>query len=757
MVLPAALSGIFRNKQKSYKMVLILTLLDEMGDTPREVPFSKVVERFRRFLIDRERNNMPVDEPPASLGQSWQNVTFQQTRSVIDAPIEALSKILSVDFIKDRISFRPEILKQLSPAVIKELRSYAIREMDDYYRNRKTIPNVFLKNYLSQFMNNYLHAKTEPFSGHPLGTLVRRTIPQELQKLPFLDERYKVQGSVGMGNWATVPWIAIMDKRITESTQQGEYVVYLFSEDMQSVYLTLNQGVTVPLQQGRRGGYEYLKNKVQELRELLPLESVQKDENITLTSSGLGKDYQISTIAYVRYERDNLPDNEVLISDLSNMMENYALYVEYKLAKEKEEVTGLEIRSMNVSNIIQEEENSELDYDSPAEALAHIRGFIAERGFHFPSGLIENFYLSLKTKPFVILAGISGTGKTKLVQLFAEALGATERNGRFTLIPVRPDWSDPSDLLGYRDLSGKFKPGKLTRVFWEASKPYNLDKPYFVCLDEMNLARVEHYFSDLLSVIETRRWHEGNIITDEIVAHEDVKDLAEETGLNEGEEIISTLGIPENVYLIGTVNMDETTYPFSKKVLDRAQTIEFNEIALNHFPEIDGLVAQSSSVLTLPNYFLRSDYLILKDAYAGNEELIQRTTARLVEINQILGDVHSQIGFRVRDNICFFMVYNRRFELLPEEEAFDLQLLQKILPRLQGSHSSLKRALIELMAFAIGETLNTEELMEDVSSLYLAWKNTGEAPAARFSRSARKIAYMLRRLEEDGFTSFWLS
>lgn len=735
MSLPAALAGIFRQKQKSYKMVLIITLIDEMGDTPREVSFSKVSERFCRFLAYRERNNMPVDEPPVSLGKSWQSITSQQMRSVIDAPIEALSKVIWVDAAKDRISFRLEIIKELNPSNIKELRTVAIREMNEYYRNRKSTPQVFLKNYLSQLMNNYLRAKTEAFSGHALGTLVRNTIPQELQKLPFIDKQYKVQGSVGMGNWATVPWIAIMDKRITQTTQQGVYVVYLFAEDMQSVYLTLNQGVTVPLQQGRRTGYEYLKNKVHELRELLPLESMQKDENIALTSTGLGKDYQISTVAYVRYDRDDLPE-DVLITDLQNMMENYALYVEHQLAKEQEGETGM---------------------DNGVEALNHLKFFIAERGFHFPPGLIENFYLSLKTKPFVIMAGISGTGKTKLVQLFAEALGATEKNSRFTLIPVRPDWSDPSDLLGYRDLSGKFKPGKLTQVFWEASQLHNLDKPYFICLDEMNLARVEHYFSDLLSVMETRRWQEANIITDAIVPPEDVQTLLAETVSGYADEANAALGIPENVYLVGTVNMDETTHPFSKKVLDRAQTIEFNEIDLNHFPKLNVSAAQTPSALTLPNSFLRSDYLIMKDAYADNEELIQRTTARLVEINQILENVHSHIGFRVRDNICFFMVYNQRFELLPEEEAFDLQLLQKILPRLQGSHSSLKRALIELMAFAIGQRLNIEELMEDASPLYLAWKNTGVAPTARFTRSARKIAYMLRRLEEDGFTSFWLS
>lgn len=158
----------------------------------------------------------------------------------------------------------------------------------------------------------------------------------------------------------------------------------------------------------------------------------------------------------------------------------------------------------------------------------------------------------------MILAGISGTGKTRLVKLFAEALGATRDNGRFRLIPVRPDWSDPADLLGYKDLSGRFQPGPMMQVFVEARQPENRHQPYFICLDEMNLARVEHYFSDLLSVLETQEWREGEIQTQALISPATL-------GNPEDERTYGGLGIPENVFLIGTVNMDETTHPFSKK------------------------------------------------------------------------------------------------------------------------------------------------------------------------------------------------
>ncbi|MNC01716.1 5-methylcytosine-specific restriction enzyme B [compost metagenome] len=388
--------------------------------------------------------------------------------------------------------------------------------------------------------------------------------------------------------------------------------------------------------------------------------------------------------------------------------------------------------------------------------LHQIQSHIRRQGFFFPEHLIENFYLSLKAKPFVILAGISGTGKTRLVKLFAEALGATRDNGQFSLIPVRPDWSDPADLLGYKDLSGRFQPGPITKVLVDARQPENRHKPYFICLDEMNLARVEHYFSDMLSVLETQEWREGAIQT---------QDLISPTLLDtpDDQETYGSLGIPENVFLIGTVNMDETTHPFSKKVLDRANTLEFNYINLQQYPQEIGQESGDPAELTELNHlFVRSDYLQLVDAYEPHKELVVRTTERLVKINTLLEDIHAHVGFRVRDAICFYMIYNHRYGLMDEEEAFDWQLLQKILPRIQGSHSSVRRVLLNLMKVAIGSgagiAVNVQELMDDVASpLYMRWAGGQNPPGVKHPQSARKLAYMLRRLEEDGFTSFWLS
>lgn len=395
-----------------------------------------------------------------------------------------------------------------------------------------------------------------------------------------------------------------------------------------------------------------------------------------------------------------------------------------------------------------DEEVEPLDTLTVSERLSYIKSYIRNKGFHFPDDLIENLYLSLKTKPFVILAGVSGTGKTKLVKLFAEALGALSHNHQFALIPVRPDWSDPSDLLGYKDLSGAFRPGRLAEVLVDASKESNRNKPYFICLDEMNLARVEHYFSDLLSIIETQEWQGDRIVTMPLIN--------KDTLAAEDQPIYGSLSLPENVYLIGTVNMDETTHPFSKKVLDRANTIEFNYINLEQFPDQAG-ARDETATAQASNAFLRSEYLQLIDAYGEYQELAKKVTSKLVKVNGILEQIHSHVGFRIRDAVCFYMIYNERFSLMSEDAAFDLQLLQKILPRVQGSSSSVKRVLLLLMQEALGKALSVNDMMDDASDLYMKWSASEPEEKVKYPLSARKIAFMLRRLEEDGFTSYWLS
>ena len=367
------------------------------------------------------------------------------------------------------------------------------------------------------------------------------------------------------------------------------------------------------------------------------------------------------------------------------------------------------------------------------EKVEAIKVYIADKGFNYEGDLIENFYLSLKSKPFVILAGTSGTGKTRLVKLFAEAIGAEMK-----LVPVRPDWSDSSDLFGHTDLSNRFHPGAIIDFIKKAE--WNKEKPFFLCLDEMNLARVEYYLSDFLSIIETRdRKVNGDIETDPLVDVDYYKDEA-------AQGKYGRVFIPENLYIIGTVNMDETTFPFSKKVLDRANTIEFSFVNLMTKP-IKSFVGAKN--LNENNAFLKTEYLYLQDC--DDDSVVDAVCFDLEALNQILVKANLHVGYRVRDEILFYMMNNKKADLLSEDAAFDHEIMQKILPRIQGSSAAIKDVLSELFVKCAGDYsgFSGVSAFEQMNS-YIEQKD------CKYPNSAKKIAFMMRRYEEDGFTSYWL-
>ena len=249
----------------------------------------------------------------------------------------------------------------------------------------------------------------------------------------------------------------------------------------------------------------------------------------------------------------------------------------------------------------------------------------------------------------------------------------------------------------------------------------NPTKPYFLCLDEMNLARVEYYMSDILSAIETRRYENGMIITDPVISSTNYGNDTSAAGR------YGKVVLPGNLYIVGTVNMDETTFPFSKKVLDRANTIEFSYVDLLSMP-VESLAQVESIVVN--NDFLVSEYITMKDAYVEpDKKYIDTVCTKLSIINNILETANAHIGYRVRDEIVFYMLYNSKTHLLDFKDALDNQIMQKILPRVQGSSESIKKMLGELKKLCETE---------------------------KYESSLNKINFMIKRYDEDGFTSFWL-
>lgn len=426
------------------------------------------------------------------------------------------------------------------------------------------------------------------------------------------------------------------------------------------------------------------------------------------------------------------------------------------LSKIPSEEVSAEIRAQLEQFYIHERSGS---YMSETDVLAHVYDWISAQGFVLSKADLINFYCCLRAKPFVILAGISGTGKTKFVRLFAEAVGATEENFRFHLIPVRPDWNDNSELMGFFDLNNQYQPGALIPLLIRAHA--DPDKPYFLCLDEMNLARVEHYFSDFLSVIESRRFVEQNgqktVVTDRMLTREQLQKM---NTYALDSEVISALGylmdnfpnglgLPENVYVIGTVNMDETTHPFSRKVLDRANTIEFSEIDLT-----SGFTDPHERIdireLDLNNDVFCPRYLTMKDFLEDDVDSPKEVAERLQKLNSILSKAGCQVGYRIRDEAAIYIKYVSEFggdELNPET-GFERVVLQKILPRIQGSSYQIRTGLEDLLAEFLPES---RELSFDEEDYILKMQTLIQDK----SPLVKKIGNMLIQFMEDGFTSFW--
>lgn len=378
---------------------------------------------------------------------------------------------------------------------------------------------------------------------------------------------------------------------------------------------------------------------------------------------------------------------------------------------------------------------------SPKELVQRVHNYIHSKGFNYSYEEIVNFYLALRTKPFVILAGISGTGKSKLPRKFAEALGFDEEE-QLIQIPVRPDWTDSSDLLGYTTLNNKFIPKALTLAIKKAIA--NPDKPYFFILDEMNLARVEHYFSDYLSVIETRK-REGNskaISTDKILRDEVLN------GATNAQDF-ANLGLPQNLYLIGTVNMDESTYAFSRKVLDRANSIEMNEVDLSWISTNNNPIQKLTDV---SNSLFKTSYISSAELTEVEKESIQSEMNLLQKINKILQKADLHFAYRVRDEIAFYLIINKINSLIPSETAFDFQMVQKILPRIHGSSERVQKVLIELIYLI--EKGEIQSLRTDVE--FDVIEKQFPVETLKYKRASKKILFMLKRFDEDRFTSFWL-
>lgn len=371
--------------------------------------------------------------------------------------------------------------------------------------------------------------------------------------------------------------------------------------------------------------------------------------------------------------------------------------------------------------------------DSEDTGLTGVIEYISGAGFIFQPWQVATFVTALRTKPFLILAGISGTGKTRLPRLVAEATGA-----ECLVVPVRPDWTDSSDLLGYERLKGDFVPGKLLKLCEEAIR--NPDREYFFVLDEMNIARVEYYFAEVLSVMESRRRSpNGDVISDPLNSSAPDQSLSDPPGPD-----WSSVYLPANLSIIGTVNMDETTHSFSRKVLDRAFVLELSEADLSEYGSVSNpqpTAASWSSSDWMPKYIRLADV----PEPQSNSIIVEAVNA-LVRANESLQQAQLQVGFRVRDEVALFCLNaagsHEHFVDVDQSiiAPLDLCLNMKLLPRLQGGGTLLKDVLSDLKTWTAANANDTTD---------------SESPSG-FRRTHERIGVMQQRLTQTGFTSYWV-
>ncbi|WNK20632.1 DUF3578 domain-containing protein [Halomonas piscis] len=614
-----------------------------------------------------------------------------------------------------------------------------------------------LRNTLAKILSDWPAAKTQRFTQHPIATFFRQEFKQEIERIvKDFDGSYLTVPSVGAGNWADVAWLSILNPAITKTTQDGIYPVYLFQADGAGVFLSLIQGTTAPTQKLGKKPAEAQAERVKEsIFNTLPELYHWGRRNITLnTNTNLGKSYEKFNIFARYYAADNLPDDATLEKDLQEMLTFYRQIAPIYL---KETQTAMKPTAANAP-------------PPPSPSCIPL------------------------PKPFVLLAGISGTGKSRFVREQAMATGGPSMDN-YCLVSVRPDWHEPSDLLGYTTrLSGAahYVATDTLRFIvtaWKAlvdqgikiesinGRPVATGQrpaldaaaPYWLCLDEMNLAPVEQYFADYLSVIETRRWQwDGDSFVyscdallksshlQELDAPEQLREnlgLAAEKYNDLWEHFLDDgISIPLNLLVAGTVNMDETTHGFSRKVIDRALTLDFGEFFPN---DLDRFFQGgfTHEVLSYPN---------LSDArnvdYFGAADPDGKMTIEFLKaINAPLIGTPFELAYRTLNELLLAVACQQPQDTVTLQAVWDDVLMQKMLPRIDGDAEKLRQtfdndSLLSNLYSAVATQLVDIWTADGVNSTRPDFYRSGALTACR---SQQKLEWMQQRLNDAGFTSFW--
>ncbi len=558
-------------------------------------------------------------------------------------------------------------------------------------------------------LQQYPEAKRQPFPDHRVASIVKQVIPQGIQQWGILDEgRHRLVASVGQGNWAAVPWVAILDASRGGTMQDGLYVALLFVEDMDRVVLALMYGVM------EAGGRVALAERVDSLRQRLQFDqTLWKVGDVRIAGRGAGAKYGQGIVVYREFLPDAIPSDAALRAAFARIVKIYdqALTVADKGWRARpSDANASTTRALEVPP----------SYASRSFDLMEASAMISDIGYHISTENLLNVILAIETRPFIILSGRSGTGKTTFTRILAKMFGLP-----YYRVAVSPAWADPADLLGFMSpLNHQRVPGALDSLV------ASTHASALLCLDEFNVAKVEHYFSDFISAMDAG---EGQFWGS----------LPSLERLDGG-----MLTLPRRLLVIATMNFDDSVQSITPRVLDRANVIEFDLAAVQ-----DLVVSRPLDWHKLETIEPRP-WPWASAAPMADDELSVQLIQRLW---MSLKGSRGQFGHRVAQEIYRYiqlgLPYAESLSKNTESQRMallDRQIVQRLLPKFHGSAMATD---IEAMVRALADFMDHNGDPVDVESrqtIVQAARNLGILPF-----TVTKIDRMLGTYTEDGYASYW--
>ncbi|KAA2240056.1 DUF3578 domain-containing protein [Chitinophaga agrisoli] len=533
----------------------------------------------------------------------------------------------------------------------------------------------------------------------------------------------EVDVSFGRGNLAHIPWIAFL--REGQKVSNGIYPVYLYYKEHNILILAYGISETTP---------PALNWDVKDVKEM-PI------RDFFWARFGEAPERYGDSLLFNSYQIDTTRDDYGL--DFGKINEEILYLTEFYKTIDFGSTVSPKEESLSPKNI-KISSSASFDYNRFVSDIKAAHLSFSER-------LIFRFVTALCAKPFVILTGLSGSGKTKLAQAFAKWI--CEEKDQICMVPVGADWTSREPLLGYPNALERdryvFPDNGALALILKASANKNRNKPYFLILDEMNLSHVERYFADFLSAMES---------SEEICLHPGTQSWNGERNL----PVPPSITLPPNLFIIGTVNIDETTYMFSPKVLDRANVIEFRvskgemDSYLNAVNGRLDLLSLHGNGAEMAEDFVR---LASENALSLHKE---KLSTLLLEFFDPLKKASAEFGYRSAGEMIRFAAIAAKIDptlSLNMNFIVDCIIMQKMLPKVHGARRKLEDILEELGQLCIHEEKDVRDKKnvikkEGVIKLFDAREITDNHEGIKYSISFEKIKRMYQGLMNNAFTSY---